>query len=439
MAEHGLRVQYADAGGLSIAYSVLGDGPFDVVWVQGLSGHLEVDWENPFMVHLWRRLASFSRLIRFDKRGTGLSDRTVGSPTLEERMDDVRAVMDAAGSERAALIGNSEGGPMSILFAATYPERTTGLVLLGTLARVRPDVDYPLGNLAQLEELRDLVSAEWGTGSSLRLFAPELFEVDAAREFAARRERASGTPRSITAILDTLVDLDVRSVVGSLKTPTLVVHAERDNIVPIANGRWLADHIEGARFVSIPGRHSAFDVDLFADEVEAFLTGHRSEVNTERVLATVLFSDISDSTKRATEMGDQRWRQLLDRHDHFVRQEVADLRGTLVKSTGDGALATFDGPARAVSCAQRLRDCMHQLDLDVRFGIHVGEIELRGEDIGGIAVHIASRVLGRAEPGQVLVSRTVVDLVVGSGIEFTPMGEHELKGVPGSWQLYAAS
>ena len=424
--------------GYDIAYQVSGSGPLDVVWVPGLASHLELEWETPFAI-VYRRLASFARLIRFDKRGVGLSERSVGAPSLEERIDDVRAVMDAVGSERAALIGVSEGGPMSILFAATYPERTLALVLYGTLACPRRHEDYPYGNEEALAELQRIFDEGWGTGESLKVFARALADHGPSRELMGRLERGMGSPSSLRAISETLLRLDVRAVVPTIKVPSLVIHGTDDFCVPIDNGRWLADHIPGARFVEISGEHVLFDFEHFADEVESFLTGKRQRQATDRVLATVLFSDIVSSTERAAQVGDRRWSEVLDEHDALVKREVDAYGGNFVNTTGDGMVATFDGPARAVRCAQTICSAVRPLGIEVRAGVHTGEVELRGLDIGGIAVHIGQRVSAMAQPGEVLVSRTVTDLVAGSGIEFEDRGEHALKGVPGSWRLYSAA
>ena len=433
-------IRYANAGGVEIAYRVMGTGPLDVVWVSGLASNLEIDFESPPYVRLMERLASFSRLMIFDKRGMGLSDRNVGAPTLEARMDDVRAVMDAVGSEHAALIGISEGGPMSILFAATYPERTVALVLYGALARTREDGDYPLGNEATFAQMYRIFDDGWGRGESLRVFAPSLLENVRVREQWARVERAAGSPNTMRAIVDTLVGIDVRPVLPSVSVPTLVLHGTDDATAPIGNGRWLADHIPGARFVEIPGEHLTAHVGhRFADEVESFLTGKRHAVATDRVLSTVLFSDIVGSTEQAAAVGDRRWREVLDQHDAIASRQVDIYRGTRVKATGDGVLATFDGPARAIACGCELRDSLRTLGVEVRVGLHTGEIELRGTDIGGIAVAISARIERIAQTGEVLVSRTVKDLVVGSGIEFADRGTHQLKGVPGDWQLFAVT
>jgi class 3 adenylate cyclase len=431
-------IRYADAGGVSIAYRVVGKGPLDLVWVPGLMSNLEMDLESPPFERLVQRLASFSRLMLFDKRGMGLSDRNVGAPTLEERMDDVRAVMDAVGSDHAALIGVSEGGPMSVMFAATYPERTVALVLYGTCARFTSDVDYPHGREAAIAELYRILDNGWGTGESLRVWAPSRLGKPAIREWFARFERTAGSPHTIRDLLDTLVGIDVRAVLPSVSVPTLVLHATDDTTTTIGAGRWLADHIQGARFVEIPGEHSTAQVsDRFADEVESFLTGRRHAVATDRVLSTVLFSDIVGSTEQAATVGDRRWREILDQHDAVVSRQIDRHRGRRVKATGDGVLATFDGPARAIACGCELRDSLQSLGVDLRVGLHTGEIELRDGDIGGIAVHIGARVAQLANAGEVLVSRTVTDLVTGSGIEFADRGLHQLKGVPGTWQLFA--
>ena len=440
MMDQRAPIRYADAGRVNIAYRVMGEGPLDLVWTPGLASNLEIDFERPPYVRFVERLASFSRLMIFDKRGMGLSDRNVGAPPLEERMDDVRAVMDAVGSERAALFGVSEGGPMSILFAATYPARTAALVLYGTHARVRRDVDYPHGNEAALAELCRVFDDGWGTGESLRVFAQSLLGNERIRESWGRVERAMGSPNTMRAIVETLMGIDVRAVLPTISVPTLVLHATDDVCVPIGNGRWLADHIRGARFVEIPGEHTTAPIDdRFADEVESFLTGRRHAVATDRVLSTVLFSDIVGSTEQAVAIGDRRWREVLDQHDAVATRQIDIHRGTRIKATGDGVLATFDGPARAIGCGCELRDSLRPLGVEVRVGLHTGEIELRGADIGGIAVHIGARIAGVANAGEVLVSRTVTDLVAGSGIEFADRGLHQLKGVPGDWPLFAVT
>ena len=432
-------VRYATSGDVSIAYRVMGEGPLDLVWVHGLAGNLEADWESPFLVQLFERLASFSRLISFDKRGVGLSDRNVGAPTLEGRMDDVRAVMDAVGSERAALLGLSEGGPMCILFAATYPERTLALVLYGTLARVRRDVDYPYGNEEAFDTLYRIADQGWGTGESLSVFAPSLLGDERLREQMGYEERTSGSPGTIRAFLDTLLGIDVRPVLPTISVPTLVLHGRDDITVPIGNGRWLSDHIEGARFVELPGEHLSFAYEpRFSDEIEEFLTGDRRAPDLDRMLSTILFTDIVASTERAAAMGDRQWRDLLELHHSAVRHELARFRGREVDTAGDGFFATFDGPARAIRCAMSICRHVHELGIEVRAGVHTGEVEVTDQGVAGIAVHIGARISALAQPSEVLVSRTVVDLVAGSNIQFEDREIHRLKGVPGEWQLFAA-
>ncbi len=430
-------VQYARSGDLTIAYQVLGDGPLDLVWVPGLIGHLELEWEEPRLARLFRRLAAFSRFIRFDKRGSGLSERVIGAPTLEERMEDVRIVMDAVGSERAALLGVSEGGPMSIMFAATYPERTLALTLYGTFAKWLAEPGY--AGFDSIEPLIEAFTTKWGTGASLETFAQKWASNERARAQMARVERGAASPRSVRAMLEVIGATDVRTILPTISVPTLVVARTDDFLEVHRFGRYLAEHIPGAQYFEQPGEHlpNSGDVDALADRIEAFLTGKRSEAVVDRVLATVMFSDLVGSTEKASELGDRRWRSFLDDHDVLVRDCVASHRGKLVKSTGDGVLATFDGPARAILSGREICEGVRGLGMDVRVGLHTGEIELRTDDVGGIAVHIGARVAALARPGEVLVSRTVKDLVAGSGLAFVDRGSHSLKGVADEWQLYA--
>jgi class 3 adenylate cyclase len=430
------KIRYAKAGEVSIAYAALGDGPLDLVWVPGLASSLELELDGPQELAFWGRFGVFSRLIKFDKRGMGLSDRTVGAPTLEERMDDVRAVMDAVGSERAALIGVSEGGPMSMLFAATYPQRTVALIVFGSLARARKDVDYPYGDEEAMATLYRILDTSWGTGDGLRIFGPSLLDVQPAREYFARMERLSGSPGTIRAMLDTLMEIDVRAALPLITAPTLVLHATNDTCVPIANGRWLAEHIAGARFVEIPGEHAVWNPDRVIDEIQEFLTGRRQPVATNRVLSTVLFTDMVASTEQLAAHGDTAWRAVLQAHDQTSARVVAHYDGQVIKHTGDGILATFGGPTSAVRCAAELLAASYQQGITLRAGLHTGEIELLNADVAGIAVNIASRIAALAAPNEILTSRTVVDLTAGSGLEFLPHGEHELKGVPGLWPLF---
>jgi class 3 adenylate cyclase len=438
------RTRYARSGEFSIAYQVAGDGPLDVVFVPGFVSHVEHGWELPGWGPAWRRLSSFARLIVFDKRGTGLSDRTTTMPTLEERMDDVRAVMDAAGSKRAALIGLSEGGPMSLLFAATYPDRTSALVLWGSFARTMYGPDYPIGYPPELtERVIERVIDRWGDGVMLSRIAFSRDPTDEATlEFFGRVERNSATPTGAAAALRFGQQTDVRHVLPAIAVPTLVVHRTWDPLVVIPQGRYLADHIPGARMVELPGDfhiggHPGANDDLL-EIVEEFLTGTRAAApEIDRILATILFTDIVGSTERAAELGDRRWRDVLDAHDAAVRRELIRFRGRELKTTGDGFFAAFDGPARAVRCAQAIAGAAGGLGLGVRAGLHTGECELRGEDLAGLAVHIGSRVANLAAPGEVLVTSTVRDLVVGSGIEFDERGEQALRGVPESWRIFA--
>jgi class 3 adenylate cyclase len=436
------RTRYARSGDLSIAYQVAGDGPLDVVLVFGFVSHLELGWETPTFSAILHRLASFGRLIVFDKRGMGLSDRTARLPTLEERMDDVRAVMDAAGSEHAALIGISEGGPMSLLFAATYPERITAQVLWASFARNLWAPDYAIGfDPAQAERAYALIEKRWGTGNALRRIAcQDAPEDPAVDELLARYERNAATPAAAVAALRFGVETDVRHVLPAISAPTLVVHRTGDPLIPVEHARYLAGQIAGARLLEFPGSFhlSATGADaIVLDAIEEFLTGQRVSHAVQRILKTVLFTDIVGSTERAAQLGDRQWRSLLDQHDLLVRREVDRARGRVVKTTGDGIFAVFDGPARAIRCAASVLAQARALGLDLRAGLHTGECEPRGDDLAGIAVHIGARVAALATPGEILATSTVRDLVAGSGIEFADRGVRDLKGVPGEWRLMA--
>jgi pimeloyl-ACP methyl ester carboxylesterase len=441
------ETRYARSGEVNIAYQVAGEGPTDLVYVPGWVSNIELMWDEPAMAHFLGRLASFSRLILFDKRGTGLSDRVSNDklPTLEERMDDVRAVLDAVGSDRAALFGHSEGGNMCVLFAATYPERTTGLITLGCFAKRRdPDDDYPWAPTAEnREEAAAEVEQHWGhmRPEDVEYYAPSRLGDEQFVRNLEQYLRRGASPGAAAALLRMNSYIDVRDVLPTIQVPTLVLHRTGDHDVDVAEGRYLASKIPGTKFVELPGNDhwiSAGNTDEIADEIEEFLTGTRPVPQPDRVLATVLFTDIVASTERAAELGDSRWRELLSTHDAAVRRELARFRGREVDTAGDGFLATFDGPARAVRCAQTIGDSVRQLGVDVRAGIHTGECELDGPKIRGIAVHTGARVASLAGPGEVLISKTVKDLVAGSGLEFEDRGVHELKGVPGEWQLYAA-
>jgi class 3 adenylate cyclase/pimeloyl-ACP methyl ester carboxylesterase len=437
---HRPETKYARSGRLHIAYQVVGEGPFDLVLVPGFVSHVEEAWQTPSLARFLSSLAGFSRLILFDKPGTGLSDPLMGAPPLDERMDHVRAVMDAAGSERAALFGISEGGPMSILFAATYPERVTALVLFGTMARFLRDEDYPEGTTARvLGTIVQQIEDGWGDGALLDLFAPSIADDPKARHWWGEFQRRAASPGMARALIEMLAEIDVRPILPSIHTPTMILHRAGERAVPVLAARYLAAHIPGARYVEQPGiDHFPWlgDADALVDEIEVFLTGSRQTREIDRVLATVLFTDIVGSTEHAARLGDRGWRDLLEAHHAAIRRELARMRGREIATAGDGFLATFDGPARAIRCACAIQDAVKPLGLSLRAGLHTGECEIIGDDVGGIAVHIGARVAALAEPREVLVSGTVKDLVAGSGLRFTERGTHSLKGVPGEWRLY---
>jgi class 3 adenylate cyclase len=438
------QTRYARSGDVHIAYQVFGEGELDIVMVPGFTSHVELVWEHEPAARGLEGLASFARVITFDRRGSGLSDPVAEAPTLEQRMDDVRAVMDAAGSERAALIGISEGASMSILFAATYPDRAQALVSCGGLARSTAAEDYPWATPADalVESGVELIAPHWGEGAIVEIAAPSQADNPDTRAFWARMERASVSPGMLASLVQMFLDIDVRHVVPSVHVPTLVLHRRHDRLVNVRNGRWLAEHLPNAKLVELPGDDHVLwyqHPEVTFGEIHEFLTGARYEPVPDRVLATVLFTDIVDSTKTAAELGDSRWRGVLERHQGAVRRALERFGGREVKSTGDGFLATFDGPARAIRCARAILDDSEGDGVRVRAGLHTGECEVMGDDIGGMAVHIAARVSALAGPSEVLVSRTVRDLVAGSGLEFSDRGAHELKGVPDTWELYEAA
>jgi class 3 adenylate cyclase/predicted alpha/beta-hydrolase family hydrolase len=435
--------RYAKSGDLHIAYAVEGDGPMDLVWIPPWVSQVEYLWAEPSLERVMARLTQFARVITFDRRGSGLSDPLFGAPTLEDQMDDVLAVMDAAGSERAAICGTLEGGPMASLFAATHPERTTALVLYATFARATwaPDYDWAWPAELREEHMDDLVE-HWGEGRIAGGVAPSQMRDPSFVEWAGRLERLAASPGTIRRIFDLIGSFDVRDVLPSIRVPTLVMHRTEDSFLKVEHSRYIASKVPGARYVELSGGDNMFslgDSEALLGEVEEFLTGTRHEREPDRMLATVLFTDICESTRKAAEMGDRGWRFLLERHDALFRQALTRHRGREVKRTGDGFLATFDGPARAIRCAASVADSMGSLGLQVRAGLHTGELEVMDGDVGGLAVHIASRVMGHAGPNEVLVSGTVKDLVVGSGIDFEARGERELRGVPGEWRLYAVN
>jgi pimeloyl-ACP methyl ester carboxylesterase len=432
---------YARSGDVNIAYQVVGEGPLDLVLVPGWMSNIEVFWEEPLAARFFERLASFSRLILFDKRGTGLSDRVADVPNLETRMDDVRAVLDAVGSSRAALLGYSEGGPMCALFAATYPDRTAALIMIGSYARRIWAHDYPWGTTRQAwDAFADLVVRDWGGPVGLEARAPSVANDPRFRDWWARYLRLSGSPATGRAVLMMNAEIDVRHVLPAIRVPTLILHNVNEQTIPVEAGRHLARNIPNAKYVELPGvDHLPFvgNADAILDEIEEFLTGTRRGVEPDRVLATVLFTDIVDATRKASEIGDRRWRDLLEAHHGSVREELSRFRGREIDTAGDGFLAAFDGPARAVRAASAIRSDVKRLGLEIRAGLHTGECEIMGTKLSGVAVHIGARIAGLAGAGEVLVSSTVHDLVAGSGLRFEDRGLHTLKGVPGDWRVYA--
>lgn len=434
------ETRYAMSGGFHIAYRVVGDAPVDIVLIANWLGHVEAAWEGRELAQFLERLGSFGRLITFDKRGIGLSDPLPmdALPTLEEWMDDVRAVMEAEHVDHAAMVGIGSGGAMAMMFAATHPERVSALVLVNAYARLARDVDYLFGLPPHVRE---------------RLLSQRLIDVAGSGALTGEREgdasflrwwtrflRLSASPGTEDVMRRWMFAVDVRSVLPAIDVPTMVLHRRENRWVVSEHGRYLAEKIKGARYVELPGGEDLFflgDTAPLLGEIEEFLTGMRSRPEPDRVLSTVLFSDIVGSTVRASSLGDRRWRELLDSHDAAVRRQLERFQGRAVDFAGDGVLATFDGPARAIRSACAIREEARNLDLDVRCGLHTGEIELRGDDVAGIAVHIGHRVSELARPGEVLVSSTVKDLVAGSGIQFSDRGAKTLKGVPGRWRVYA--
>lgn len=437
------ETRYAKSGETFIAYQVMGEGPFDLVLIPGFFSHLELQWEQARYASFFRRLASFCRVIRFDKRGTGLSDRVGALPTLEERMDDARAVMDAVGSTRAALLGFSEGGPMSILFAATYPERSTALILYGSFARSAWAPDYSWGLTAEdLDASLKRLEENWGKGKSIDRFMPSLAGDDELRKLVARTERAGASPGAIQTLVRMNHAIDVRPVLASINVPTLVLHRRQDAI-KVEHGRYLARHIPSAKYVELEGvDHNPWvgDANAILGEIEAFLTGERrqEEPDLDRVLASVLFTDIVGATKRMVELGDRAWKDLLAQHHALVREQLKRHRGREIDTAGDGFLAAFDGPARAVRCGQAIASDVRKLGLQIRAGVHTGECEVIGDKLSGFAVHVGARIGALAAADEVLVSSTVKDLVAGSSLRFEARGTHSFKGIPGAWDLLAA-
>ncbi len=437
------ETRYAKNGDTNIAYQVVGHGPRDLVVVPGWVSNIDVFWEEPSFARLLTRLASFSRLIIFDKRGTGLSDRGSHMPSLEVRMDDVRAVMDAAGSQQAALFGYSEGAPMCALFAATYPERATALIMSGGFARRTVAPDYPWGvTVEHLQAFIEQIEREWGGPVGIEARAPSMAHDPRYRQWWARWLRSSASPAAAAMVIRLNGEIDIRHVLPAVRVPTLVLHSVNDRVTDVGASRYMAERIPGAKLVELDGiDHVPWgcDADRIADEIEDFLTGARRAAESDRVLATVLFTDIVGATEKAASLGDRGWHDLLDSHHALIRSELVRFRGREIDNAGDGFLATFDGPARAVRCACAISNGVRALGLEIRAGLHTGECELMGDKLGGIAVHTGARVAARANRGEVLVSSTVKDLVAGSGLSFENRGVQELKGIPGEWRLFAVA
>lgn len=437
------ETKYALSGDVSIAYQVVGDGPIDLVLVPGFVSNIEVFWEEPNYARFIRHLAEFARLILFDKRGTGLSDRVSHMPILEVRMDDVRAVMDAAGSDRAALAGYSEGGPLCALFAATYPERVSSLIMIGCFASLVPRPGYPFGfDEAKQKAAFDWIENDWGRVEDLSARAPSVADDERFQQWRSRCLRMSASPSAAMEIQRSAFEIDIRHILPSIRVPTLIVHSEFDAFVEFGHGSYLADNIPGAKMVALKCKDHLPWLDgaeATVESVQTFLTGNRPKADIDRVLATIMFTDIVDSTKRAVSLGDRQWGDLRDAHHSAVRAELAAFQGKEIDTNGDGFVAAFDGPARAVRCAAAVNDAVEKLGLTVRIGLHTGECEVKGDGISGLALNIAARVSALASGGDIVVSRTIKDLVVGSGIAFEDFGVHALKGVPEEWHLYRVS
>ncbi|HUQ39033.1 MAG TPA: adenylate/guanylate cyclase domain-containing protein [Acidimicrobiales bacterium] len=438
------EVRYAKSGRFRIAYQQFGDGDLDLLIVPGFISNLDMIWEMPTFRHMFERLGTFARCIVFDKRGTGLSDREMGFGSLEERADDLRAVLDDAGVSRTAVFAYSEGGPLSLVLAAARPDMVSAMALYGTMARSQWAPDFPAGIRLELAQpLIEVLEETWGQGVGLRQFVSGSPLSEATTQLIARYERGAASPALARHIIEANLEIDVRAVLPAITQPTLVLHTAGDPIIPVGIGRHLADNIGGARLVEGPGDfHMPWSVEemWFLDEVETFLTGHRpGPVQAERFLSTVLFTDIVDSTVEASRLGDRAWRGVLDDHDRLAAAAVARERGRVVKTTGDGLLALFDSPSRAIACARAIKAAVDPVGVRVRAGIHTGEVEGRGDDVGGLGVHIGARIAGLAGAGEVWVSRTVRDLTAGSGLTFDDRGRHALKGVPEEWELYSVA
>ena len=440
------RIRFArNKDGQSVAYQVCGDGPLDIVFIPDWCTNLEVMWEEPGMARFLERLSSFGRLICFDKRGSGLSDPVpLGAiPTIEEWVEDVRTILDSIGSEKVALFGHGDGAPLAIMFAATYPGQTTALVLMDACARRSRAPDYPYGIPEEIvPRYIERIIDTWGTGLVSLVGAPSSAGDPHFIQMRARLERLAMSPAQFASLYPPTYEMDVRPVLSTISVPSLVIHRRGNPYMRVESGRYLAEHIDGATFVEFPGDDHFFnsgDSTAMLDAAQEFLTGTKESPDNDRVLATVLFTDIVSATEHAERLGDKGWHGLIDRHHALIRQELKRFRGREIDTAGDGFFATFDGPARGVRCALAIQDMMKSLDIKIRAGLHIGECELMGDKVGGIAVHIGARVMGKAEAGETLVSRTVKDLVAGSGLQFADKGTHSLKGVAGEWELFAAS
>ena len=437
------ETRYASSGDVNIAYQAHGEGPLDMIFVPGFISHVEHLWEEPGLARFLDRLSSFARLILYDRRGTGLSDRPGQAPTSEEELADLEAVLDAVGSERAALMAYTVGGQLASIFAARHPERTSALLMYATIARATFAEDYSWAHSPEeRNERMAQMAANWGQGSLLEVMAPSAADDPRLKAWLGRMERLSISPGALRQMTDAIGQSDVREILEHIRVPTLILHRAEDQMIDPGHSRYLAEAIPGAKYVELPGRdnYPGIDPDSIADEIEEFLTGGRRVAEPERALLTVMFTDIVDSTVRASELGDQRWRDLLASHDAIVRKELQRFQGHEVKTIGDGFLAVFDGaPTRAVRCAHAIAKATEEIGVDVRAGLHTGECELMGEDVGGMAVHIGARISALATRGEVLASSTLRDAVLGSQLEFEERGTHSLKGVPGEWRVYAAA
>jgi class 3 adenylate cyclase len=439
------QTRYARLGGDRIAYQVLGDGPPDLVVTPGSFGHVDIIWEDPGFARFFQTLASFSRLILFDRRGTGASDPLPLDPLppWESYAEELAAVLDEVGSERTALLAIIDAGPLALFFATTRPERTSALILANTTAKYIAADDYPIGIPSEVAEaLFGQVDQLWGTEAMAAMYTPSRAGDERFRRWMAKLQRSVVSPRGAGAFLRAMFEADVRAILPLVQAPTLVLQRRDPQVISVEHGRYLAEHIPGAKLIELPGSEISIiweTPELVLDHVEEFLTGARRPAEPERVLATVLFTDIVDSTEQAGRLGDRHWRRVLSVHDELAHRLVEEAAGRLVKTTGDGILATFDGPARGIRCAAAFRDELRGIGVQIRSGLHTGEIELRGNDVGGIAVHIAARVMAAAKPGEILTSRTVRDLVIGSDIGLDDRGMQPLKGLEGAWQLYTVT